>query len=201
MRVHITTLFDRDARGRLTLVREPGDPHVPPRFFMGRTSQGNVWHFRADLPDDLTRELDSLCRSEPVASDFTHPPTIAEAIRTKLRGHAPIVQEERGPAYLIPESVRGPKESAPITKWNAHILQAEFPWLVRRILDGLDIGPVTAVVSREGAVSTCYCARLSPAAAEAGVRTVQAMQGRGHATVAVAGWAVAIREAGLLPLN
>src|SRR5205823_15032849 len=46
----------------------------------------------------------------------------------------------------------------------------------------------------------CYCARLSPWAAEAGVETLDAMQGRGYATAAVAAWAAALRQRGLLPL-
>jgi RimJ/RimL family protein N-acetyltransferase len=200
MRIHVATLFGYDAEGRLRFVREPGDPHVPPRFFMGRTLQGNVWHFRYDLPDDLIRDLEFLCRSEPVASDLVRPPSVTAAIRAKLLEHAPIIREERGPAYVIPESVRAPKESVLITKGNAHFLQAEFPWMFRLILDAVDIGPITAVVFEGRALSICHCARLSPSAAEAGVETLQAMQGKGYATAAVAGWAVAIRERGLLPL-
>jgi RimJ/RimL family protein N-acetyltransferase len=200
MRIHVATLFDYDADGRLKFVREPGDPYVPPRLFMGRTLQGNVWHFRFDLPDDLTRELEFLCRSEPVASDFAHPPSVTAAIRAKLLGHAPIIREERGPAYLISESVRAPNDSVLISKGNAHFLQGEFSWVLRLILNDVDIGPVTAIILQDAAVSICYCARLSPWAAEAGVKTLPAMQGRGYATAAVAGWAAAIRERGLLPL-
>lgn len=200
MRIHVATLFGDEANGRLRFVREPGDPHLPPRFFMGRTLQGNVWYFRNDLPDDLTSEIGFLCRAEPVASNFARPPSVTAAIRAKLNEHRPIFREERGPAYLIPESVRAPKESFLIAKGNAYLLQAEFPWMLRRILDDVDVGPITAVVSRGDAVSICYCARLSTSAAEAGVRTVEASQGRGYATAAVARWAVAIRERGLLPL-
>jgi hypothetical protein len=200
MRIHVATLFGYDADGRLRFVREPRDSHVPPRFFMGRTLQGNVWHFRYDLPDDLTRDLAFLCRSEPVASDLVRPPSVTAAIRDRLLEHAPIIREERGPAYLIPERVRAPKESVLITKGNAHLLRDEFPRKLGLILDGVDVGPITAVVVEGRAVSICYCARLSSSAAEAGVKTLQAMQGKGYATAAVAGWAVAIRQRGLLPL-
>jgi len=87
-----------------------------------------------------------------------------------------------------------------ITKGNAHLLQDEFPWMLQLILDDLDIGPITAVVFEGAAVSICHCARLSPSAAEAGVKTLPAMKGKGYATAAVAGWAAASRERGLLPL-
>lgn len=200
MKIHVATLFACDADGGLRYVREPGDPHSPPRFFMGRTLQGNVWHFRHDLPDELRRELEQFCRSEPVAENLMRPSLASTKIRAALQADAPITQEERGPTYWIPETVQAPKDIVLITKGNGHILQAGFPWLLRRILDNVDVGPVAAVVVQGTAASACYCAQLSPAAAEAGVATMESMRGRGYATAAVAGWAAAIVERGLLPL-
>jgi hypothetical protein len=199
METHAATLFAYREDGRLEYVREPGDPFPPPRFFMGRTLQGNVWHFRHDLPDETTHVLERLCRSEPVPERLTLPPYGAAAIRDALQAHAPITREERGPAYRIPE-VSTPTGVLRITKENGHLLQRGFPGLLRRILAGVDVGPVVCVVARGTAVSTCFCARLSPLAAEAGVETLNAMRGRGYATAAVSGWAAAVRERGLLPL-
>ena len=201
IRIHVATLFGCDADGRLRYVREPwGDPYAPPRFFMGRTLRGNVWHFRHDLHEKLTRELNALCRSEPVATDLTHPPRSLSAVRVALQACDQITKEERGPAYLIPETVQAPTEGVLITTENCHVLQTEFPWMLRHILSDIDIGPVTGVFARGSAISICYCARLSSSGAEAGVETLEAMRGRGYATTAVAAWAVAIRERGLLPL-
>jgi len=200
MKIHTSTLFAIDADGRLLYVREPGDPYAPPRFFMGRTPQGNVWHFRRDLPDELTRDLERLCRSEPVAVDFTRPPRITAQIRAALQAHAPIIREERGPAFRIPASVSALKDVVRITKGNGHLLHDGFPWLLRRIQDDVDVGPVVAVVVQGTAVSTCYCARLSPSAAEAGVATLETMRSKGYATAAVAAWTAATEERGLLPL-
>lgn len=200
MRIHAATLFACDDEGRLRFVREPGDPHAPPRFFMGRTLAGNLFHFRHDLPDDLIEDLERLCRGEPVPTDLPSPPRNVEAIRTALQAHASIAKEERGPAYSIPERVSAPGKVLRITKENARVLSTAFPWLRRRILDGIDVGPVVVSLVDDAVVSACYCARLSSSAAEAGVVTPEPFRRRGHATAAVAGWARAVRERGLLPL-
>jgi RimJ/RimL family protein N-acetyltransferase len=200
MKVHVATLFAIDDGGRLRYVREPGDSPAPPRFFMGRTPQGNVWHFRHDLPDGLVDDLEHLCRAEPHAPDPSSPPRGAAAIRNALQAHASIAREERGPAYVCLERAQPPGSVVRITKENARRLEAMFPWLHRRILDGVDLGPVVASVVDDAVASLCYCARLSSSAAEAGVVTLEALRRRGHATAAVAGWAAAVRDEGLLPL-
>jgi GNAT acetyltransferase len=201
MRIHVKTMFGCDVSGRLRYVREPwGDPHAPPRFFMGRTARGNVWNFRYDLPDELVRKLDVLCRSEPVTEDLMRPPRVTVPVKAALQGHSPIVKEERGPAYLIPESVRTPKDAVLVTKENRDILQDGFPWMLRHIQADIDVGPVAAGVAEGRAVSICFSARLTSSAAEAGVETREAMRRRGYATKAVAGWAIAIYKRGLLPL-
>jgi len=72
--------------------------------------------------------------------------------------------------------------------------------MLEHITADIDIGPVSAAVVNGSAASICYCARLSPLGAEAGVETLEAMRGRGSATAAVAAWATAVRRRGLLPL-
>jgi GNAT acetyltransferase len=201
MRIHVAALFGCDANGRLRYVREPwGKPYPPPRFYMGRTVRGNVWHFRHDLPDELVQKLEVLCRSEPTTADLKTPSSAAMSLKAVLQDHRPIAKEERGPAYLIPESVVIPSDSVLITKENASILKNGFPRMLRHVLAGSDIGPVAAVVIAGSPVSICYCARLTSSGAEAGVETREAMRRRGYATKAVAGWAAAIYERGLLPL-
>jgi hypothetical protein len=203
MEIQIPTLFVCDADGRLRYIYEPGyeeaelDP--APRFFMGRTRQGNVWRFRHDLPDALVRDLEALCRTEPVAVHPADPPHNAAAIRAALHAHAPLTQIERGPAYWIPDGVQAPAEVVLISEANAQLLEANFPWkLTSRA--GFKTGPLMAAVAHGSAVSICYCARLTPWAAEAGVETVEAFRGQGYASAVVAGWASAIRQQGLLPL-
>jgi GNAT acetyltransferase len=201
--LQISTLFVCDAEGRLRSIREPGyeeselDP--APRFFMGRTLQGNIWRFRHDLPDALGRELEELCRTEPIAGNLADPPHNAVAIRAALHTHAPITLEERGPAYWIPDGVQAPAQVVLISEATAHLLADNFPWkLTARA--GLQTGPLTAAVAQGSAVSICFCARLTPWAAEAGVETVAAFRGQGYASAVVAGWASAVRQRGLVPL-
>jgi RimJ/RimL family protein N-acetyltransferase len=166
---------------------------------MGRTLQGNVWRFRHDLPDTLVHDLEQLCRAEPVAVNLADPPHNAAAIRMILEANAPLTQEERGPAYWIPEDVQAPAEAVLISETNAQLLEAHFPWkLTSR--SNFKTGPLAAIVAQGSAVSICYCARLTPQAAEAGVETVEAFRGRGYASTVVAGWASAIRQRGLVPL-
>ena len=167
---------------------------------MGRTRTGNVWHVRHDIPDGLTREIGVLCRSEPLAKRLMRPPRIAAAIRASIQTGGPLTREYRGPAYLIPEGAQTHTGALLITTGNSHLLEIGFPWIVSHIMADVDIGPVTATVVNGRAVSICYCARLSPLAAEAGVETVEGMRGKGYATAAVEAWAAATRERGLLPL-
>ena len=66
-----------------------------------------------------------------------------------------------------------------------------------------DIGedrPVVAVAERGKAVSIGSSVRMTGAAHEAGVETHPDLQGRGHATKTVAGWARAVREMGRISL-
>ena len=94
MDIQIPTLFVCDANGRLRYIREPGyeesELDAAPRFFMGRTLHGNVWRFRHDLPDAVVRDLDQLCRNEPIAVDLADPPLRAAAIRAELDAHSRI---------------------------------------------------------------------------------------------------------------
>jgi hypothetical protein len=201
--IQIPTLFVCDAEGRLRYIRELGyeesELDLAPRFFMGRTLQGNIWRFRHDLPAALVHDLEQLCRTEPTAIDLSKQPHNAAAIRAVLHAHTPLTDEERGPAYWIPDEVQAPAEVVLISEANAQLLEAYFPWkLTSR--SGFKTGPLIAAVAQGSAVSICFCARLTPWAAEAGVETVKAFRGQGYASAVVASWASFIRQRGLLPL-
>src|SRR5262245_36363216 len=107
MQIQVDALYRCDADGRLRCVNEPGEP-LAPRFFMGRTSQGNLWRFRHDLPDQVAQQLEQLCASEPVVGDFPSAPRNYAAIRAALQEHAPVGAEYRGPAYRVPDDIQPP---------------------------------------------------------------------------------------------
>jgi hypothetical protein len=199
MVLHMDTCIRCDPNGRLRYVNEPGDAYDPPRFLMGRTTSGNFWRFRYDLPLDLVRELDAVCAAEPIASDLRAVPHTRAAVRALLERHAPPGEEYRGPAYWIPDTHTSPAEVVAITGANASVLQTGFPWYLPWA-PSFDTGPFIATVVEGQAVSICYCSRLADKAAEAGVDTLEAFRGRGYAALAVAGWAVAVRTRGLLPM-
>jgi hypothetical protein len=201
MAIHVDTLFNRDADGRIRSLRRPSERSGnPPRFFMGRTSNGNRWLFRYDTSTDLADELEELCRSEPTVKGLVPPPLGALRIRAALQARSRIVREYRGPAYVLPKTAQTLRGAVLITRENSGLLESGFPWMIPLVAAHADIGPVTATIANGRAASICYCARLSSVAAEAGVETLEMARGKGHATAAVSEWAKALRQRGLLPL-
>ena len=198
-----SALFTSDDDQRLRYIREPGyaeaDLDPAPRFFMGRTRAGNMWRFRHNLPEDLVRSLEQLCRAEPAAQNLAEPPLQARAIRALLHAHAPIAAEWRGPAYWIPDRIDAPSNVVLITEANAHLLAATFPWTITEP-GGFKIGPLAATIAQNQALSICFCSRITAQAAEAGVETVPAARGHGYASAAVAAWAAAVQQRGLVAL-
>ena len=222
--LHIDTLYICDADGRLRAVREPGAPDAPPRFTMVRAPGGNSWRFRHDVPAALIAVLDPLCHAEPVGNPGVAEPRIAVQLRALLATHAPLTDEYRGPAYWIPtlppfaNTLNPSAITAPLARSGsrvggeglhgavivapaqASVLDAHFPWRAHLLRSGIDAGPLAAVLIDGAAVAVCSCARLSAAAAEAGVDTIESVRGHGYASAAVACWAAAVRARGLLPM-
>jgi hypothetical protein len=198
MQSRLSLLFRLDARGRMLSTNEP-DPPPAPRFAMGRTTEGAVWAFRHDLPDDLVAALERLCIAEPPvesADRLEDPPRYRAAIRSLLGMSA---TEYRGPAFAFPEqSVELPGAIALGIK-NAGMLAPHFNW--PGLVEALRAGePVAAMVVDGVAVTACWCSRLGDTAAEAGIETAVAYRGRGYAAAAAACWARAVRATGRQPL-
>lgn len=198
-----TALFTHDAQGRLRHVREPGyaeaELYPAPRFFMGRTAQGNIWRFRYDLPLELVEQLEELCRHEPITSDFAELPKQAAPIHAVLNKQQPVTTEVRGPAYWIPDGLSLAGDTVLISEANKTLLEAHFSWAITSP-SNFRVGPIVAAVVDETAVSICHCARITADVAEAGVETVEGYRGRGLAGTAVSHWATIMREQGRIPL-
>ncbi|MCC6455625.1 MAG: GNAT family N-acetyltransferase [Caldilineaceae bacterium] len=200
MELHINTLFCSDSDGRLRCVNEASDPPAP-LFYMGRTLHKNLWRFRYDLPATTIEKLDELCQSEPLAVDLASPPQNEAAIKAVLDEHRalPAQKEYRGPAYWIPDGNPVPAHAVIISEANAELVQDTFPWILPLTQDQ-EAGPVAAAIDQDRAVSVCFCSRRPLQATEAGLETLPAFRGKGHATAAVALWAEAVRRQGTMPM-
>lgn len=198
MDVHVRALFTHDARARLLLVNEPwGGGGPAPRLFLGRTTAGNLWRFRADLPEGLVGELESLCAAEPVEAEPGAAPLCAEALVRLLDAHAPVRGVEAGPAYRFEEYPEPSRPLLAVTEAEAGCLRGGFEELLEELPARL---PFVAVLEEGRAVSVCRSVRVTAAAHEAGVETLPGFRGRGYARDATVGWARLVRDAGAAPL-
>lgn len=193
IQTQLATLFQLDQRGRLLAVNEPGYPRAP-RFFMGRTSAGNHWAFRHDTSDELVAAIEPLCAAEPIAHDRELPPRYAPAIRSLLGVGT---REWRGPAFLFPEPL---PEHAGATLLDPDTLGCLSPHFQPLRASFSARAPVAAVIADGVAIAVCCTSRRGALAAEAGVETIAAMRGRGHALAVVSAWARAVRALGHTPL-
>ncbi len=197
MAIHVQASFTHDAHSRLLLVNEPGAGGLAPRLFLGRTRAGNLWRFRADLPEVLIEELEALCVDEPVGKKFHSNPRHFEAYVRLLETHAPVQRSWMGPAYQFTEYFEPSRHLLAITETNAEMLRGGFEELVAELPDWQ---PFLAIVEEGRAVSVCRSVRITPDAHEAGVETLHDFRGKGYAKDAVAGWARLVQSMGAMPL-
>ena len=200
MDVEIDALFTHDAVGRIVADNEPdGDP--APRFFLGRTREGNRWRVRHDVPAVTARALDALAAAEPVPHDLTPPPVRLDAMLDVLRTDDAPTVGHHGPAYRFPVEIGTPELPGVtrITRDTLHLLHRMIPDLTRLDRDFDHVEPWLAMVVESAAVATCYSCRLSNRAAVARVDTLEGYRGQGYATAVVAAWAWAVRESGRIP--
>jgi len=197
MDIHVRALFTHDARSRLLFVNELGSEAPAPRLFLGRTPAGNLWRFRADLPESLVEELEALCVDEPAGMEFGSAPRRLEAYVRLLDSHAPVRKHWTGPAYRFTEYIEPSRPLLAITETNAESLRGGFEELVAELPISQ---PFVALVEEGRAVSVCRSVRITSAAHEAGVETLPDFRGKGYAKDVVAGWARLVQSMGAIPL-
>ena len=196
MRIHIETLFTHDDAGRMIRVNEPMGKTAP-RFFLGRTTEGNEWRFRHDVDEDLVRELNALCTSEGDGDEFLLPPYGSSAYVELLGRTAPVLSVWTGPAFRFPSDVRETSETVLVTAENVDVLRPHFTaWLD----DVPFCQPFLALLQNGRAVSVCGSVRVTPVAHEAGLETRHEFRGRGYAVQVVSAWARSLRDIGRIPL-
>lgn len=197
MTLHVQTLFTHDAHSRLLRVNEPGGGGPAPRLFLGKTAAGNLWRFRADLPEPLTQELEALCVDEPLVEKFPSKLLHLEEYLRLLETHAPVQEFGMGPAYQFLHFFEPSRLVQLLTETNAEKLQGGFEGLMAELHDWQ---PFLAIVEENKAVSVCRSVRITSQAHEAGVETLPGFRGKGYAADAVAEWASVVRSRGALPL-
>ena len=188
--IHLQTLFLLDGADRIRGTREP-QPGPGPSFALIRGASTCAWAVRADVPQQLADELDRLASQEPPVSDFRAAPIHAQRYRSLAGGEV-----SSGPAFTFPETIEPP--AATILVNDLRVLARHFAGWTAAEIPGR--APVVAVVEDGHALSVCFCARRSDAAAEAGLETAAAFRGRGLAPQVAAAWALAVRASGRVPL-
>lgn len=199
MNIHVRALFTHNNESRLLFVNEPDNAVTPaPRLFLGRTRTGNIWRFRADLPDKLCKELDVLCADEPpVNTEFNEPPRHLETYVRLLESDAPVQNVSNGLAYQFIKYEMPSKRLLVVTEDNPETLQGSFEKLIEELAAWQ---PFVALVEDNRAVSVCRSVRITSEAHEAGVETLPEFRGNGYAKDVVCEWARLVRKAGAIPL-
>ena len=195
MRLHVEALFTRDDAGRLLMVNEPGGAPAP-RFFFGRTAEGNACWFRHDVDAALVDELSALCASQPSGNVEAGVDSAAPFIACLSRAES-VHKMEAGPAFHFPSDLPGHESAIRVTTDNAAVLS---PYLKDWLGDVSACAPMVVVLEGGKAVSLCGSVRVTPQAHEAGVETHRDFRGRGHAARVVTAWARAVREMDRIPL-
>lgn len=196
MELHIEASFTHDQSLRLHTVNEPWPGSGPaPKFFMGRTIEGTtICRFRYDVPDTLVQQLELLCADEPIMSDFHRAPKHLEEYMRLLQGQ----KFTMGPCFLVPVENIPSTQVFNITSENiTELLGDGFQWLISEIDY---VQPCIALLRENQAVSICRSVRITSSAHEAGLETLDKFRNRGYAAEVVAGWAMAVRKMGCVPL-
>ena len=195
LRAHVGALFTQDDAGCLIRVNEPGGKPAP-RFFLGQTTEGSEWWFRADLTADTIHSLEAACAAVPTLLHAEPSPDRLAPFRAILERSAPVQATWAGPVFRFPDRPAEAPSSVRITRANAELLT---PYLESWSDDVARGQTLYAVVIGRKAVSVCASVRES-AAHEAGVETAPAFRGNGYAARAVSAWAAAVRQMNRVPL-
>jgi hypothetical protein len=195
MEMQVKALFTHDNNNFIRNINDL-DGAPAPRFFFGRTPDGNVLRFRYDLPQDIIRELTNLVTMGPVDYNLPKSTVLLDKIKEILQGHGEVQKIYEGPAYKLPRRIAFPSDVIKITKDNVYLLKNSFNYM----LSELQFWEPCFVKFVNGNVaSICFSSRIANASHEAGVETLPDFRGKGYAADVVAAWATAIYEMNRIP--
>ena len=170
--------------------REP-NATAGPAFFLVRDQDACAWAVHREVPVALGRELVALARTEPPLREFTDAPIHVDAYVARIGGRI-----DSGPVFTFPPAVPANSEVSVITDLSQ--LERHFRgWTLDELPER---SPILGALEDGHAVSVCFCARRTPAAAEAGLETASNFRGRGFGARVAAAWGRAIWDSGRLPL-
>ena len=95
----VDALYRTDADGRIVATNE-WDSRPAPRFHLMRTADGAILRCRADLPDDLVRELGEACGRETWDPGSDAQPSHDDRYLELMARHGPVEKVVSGPAYM-----------------------------------------------------------------------------------------------------
>lgn len=187
---HLWNQFVQVGESRFSGTRSP-ELGLGPLFCLMRGKEACAWVVRVDVPQKIADELDALAREEPPISDFRDAPAHAERYISLLGDKV-----DSGPTFTFPEEMIQPSGTVMIE--DIESLDHHFiGWTASEIPHRT---PIVAIAEEGFAVSACFSAWRSDAAAEAGLETAAEYRGLGLGSRVAAGWALAIRASGRVPL-
>jgi hypothetical protein len=171
--------------------------HAPaPRFFMGRTLEGDVLRFRYDLPEGIIKRLKALIANEPMHDKVSIDSALLKKIKEILQEHQEIQKIQEGPAFSLLRPTSLPSGVVKITEDNVYLLKNSFDYMLTELPNW---EPCFVKFVEGNAASICFSSRIAEASHEAGVETLPRFRGNGYATEAVAVWASAIYKMNRIP--
>lgn len=196
MEKHLDCSFNYDERGRMLSVNQ-WDGGTPPRFVLGRTSAGNTWRVRHDVPGGAVEHLADIVRQELVLHALTRQPVRRDEYLEALGRDSAIEEVGGGPCYWFERELTPSQEPVPITVHNSNLLVDTLnDW----IADVPYRSPFMAVIANGKAVSVCASVRIRDSSHEAGVETTPSCRRLGYAFNAVCGWQRAVKALGAIPM-
>lgn len=184
--------------GRLVESNSP-DRLRAPRMYLAGSASGNEVRFRDDVSSALVETIERLVSDEPPLYDVDRPPAHRSDYIRLFGDEVGIVSVNSGLAWSFPQRLSHDSDATLI-----HSETSEAEDLVERLLrDGMpdamvsvgytsvdDFWPPWCIALHDDEIAAITeAARLTAAAAEAGVTTVEHLRRRGYATAATAGWA------------
>jgi hypothetical protein len=196
MELHLATLYTYNDRGRCVAVNQ-WDGGAAARLHLGRTSEGNSWRFRADLPEELVSELSVLCESEPNLTNPAELPRHHSRYLDLLARYRTVSRVSSGPTYWFSSASTAHPDTVAISAENADLLVINMnDWSP----DVPHRNPFLVMTESGNAVSVCASVRITDSAHAAGVETVLGSRKQGHAVKVVASWAHAVQQLGAVAL-